>query len=239
MRKVVLTLLAMLLWSTPTPAWRAISIVQTAAIASIDDASLAFASSTTAGNVVIAGYRLATDAQTINVQSVTEVELHRENSSGGQATGIVCFETGSGGNNYVFQSNAGGAVAIAALEVSGTDGCTEDGTSDGRFLASSASPIAADTPPTIQSGSIVFGVATSGNNSTMSCDGSYTCVPGTPVSQSLIAQYQIAGSAGTYDSPFTWTGTEGVVMAVAGVAASGGGATPCGRRGLLRVGCEN
>jgi hypothetical protein len=238
-RVLVLTLLGVLLWSTPVPARRSIADVQTAtAGAPTDDVVLTFASATSASNVVVAGYRLSAESQILDVQGVTETVLHLATIASGFEVGIVCFV--GGGNNYVFQSNQGGTLTVAAVEFSGTDGCTESGTSDDRNLNGS-SPNAADAPPSVAAGDLVFGFIAAGNTANFSCDGSYTCIPsdGTDIGGLSLGQWRIAPSGGTYDSPFTWTGTENTLLAVAGVSMSGGGATPCGRRGLLRVGCEN
>jgi hypothetical protein len=235
-RVLLLTTIGVLLWSVPVPARRAIAIVQTAVAGSSDDVVLTFSGATSGSNVVVAGYRLSSESQTLDVQGVTETVLHVAALTANHEVGIVCFVGGSA--SYTFESSQGGSVAVGGIEVSGTDGCTESGVSDDWFVNGS-SPIAADAPPSVSAGDLVFGFIASGNNANFSCNGSYTCLPadGTDIGSLALGQYVVAPSGGTYDSPFTWTGTENTLMVVAGVAqAGGGGVTPC-RRGLLRVGC--
>jgi hypothetical protein len=225
---VLVVILAALLALLPAPileARRAISVVKTTSAGSADDQVIDFGSATSASNVVVAGYRLATDTATVDVAGVVETVIHVYQPTGIEI-GILCWVGGS--QTYTFTTSGGTAAAVAAIEVSGTDGCTEDGTSDDRNVTGS-SPTAADAPPTIQAGSLVFGTVWAGNSANFSCDGSYTCIPsdGTDIGGFGLAQWRIAPTTTTYDSPFTWSGTENTFLAVAGIAATASGSGPC------------
>lgn len=224
---LLVLLLAALAVLPPVVHARAISVVQTATAAQADDAVLTFAGATSASNVVVAGYRLSAEAQTVDVSGVTETVLHVTEFGGGTfEMGIVCFVGGS--TSYTFTSSTTGQVTIAALEVSGTNGCTEDGTSDSNQATTASSPLALDAPVSVSAGSLVFGVIGAGNDVNFSCTDGYTCLPadGTDVSDRILAQYVISGG-GSHDLQFTWTGTESALLVGAGIAAAGGAAVTC------------
>jgi hypothetical protein len=237
MRKppVVLALyLAAVLVMPPVVFARAIAHVKSASVGLADDAVLDFGSATSGSNIVVAGVRISNNTSTVDVAGVTETVLHSAVNGTSFQVLIVCFEGGA--QTYTFTTQAAATAGVAAAEFSGTDGCVEDGVSD--HVIGTTSPISVDAPPTVQSGSLVFGTAWSGNTANYSCDGSYACIPsdGTDVGDHGLAQWLIAGSTGLYYSPFTFTGTENTLLMVAGIAAPGSGAVPC-LRGLLGVGC--
>jgi hypothetical protein len=212
---------------------RAIAHVKNATGGLVNDLVIDFGSTTSASNVVVAGVRLSTTSDTLDVLTVTETVLHSEDHSGVFRVMIVCFPGGA--QTYTFQTSGSATVGVGAGEFSGTDGCVEDGTSDGVIVTAASSPLAADAPPTVQAGGLAFGTAWSANSANFSCTAGYTCIPtdGTDIGGFGLAQWQIAPSTTTYTSQFTWTGSETVGLAVAGVAAP---AVAGGHRSLMLLG---
>jgi hypothetical protein len=233
-RRLLLTACLLLLWSVPAPAWRAVSLVKSATGGLTNDLVIDFGSATSASNIVVAGVRLANDTATVDVGGVTEDVLHTAVNGTSFQVMILCFAGGA--QTYTFTTTGTVTAGVGAAEFSGTDGCTEDGTSD--HVISTTSPIAADSPPTIQAGSLVFSTVWSGNNADYSCSGDYACIPtdGTDIGSTGLAQWRVAPSTAAYYGEFTFTGTENSLLMVVGIASAGGGGTTPRLLMLLGVG---
>jgi hypothetical protein len=238
MRNLLIALLAVLFWTAAVPAQAQVAFVKSAIAGAVDDPVVDFGSATSASNSIVAFVSLG-NTNNLDVLTVSETVLHEVADYGTVRFLMVCFPGGS--QTYTFQSHSSGTVRVAAAEFSGLDGCTEMGVSDDTSTGSAVSgPLSSDSPPTINSGSLVFAGVKSANTGNFSCDtaGGYACIPAdqSEVGDQMQAQWLVAPSTTTYGAQFTWSGTENVIHFVVGVAAASTG-SGCGRRGLLRVGC--
>jgi hypothetical protein len=238
--RVLLTLLAVLLWSVPAPAWRAVAIVQTKAQGNVDNQVVTFDAPATTGNTLIAIGSVTNATQTLTItdsagstwsQCLTltthptaGIRVQGWYAVAAGATTTVTFTTsgGAGSSGYVIEASG---MGTPECDGSGTD--DDDATSHGAAIS---------LAPSTTNETVIAGVVASSSAATYTVTpATYSAHSGAPLTASW-GGYKIVTSTSANAFASTSQTSEFTVSGLMAIKSGSAAAVPC-LRGLLRVGC--
>jgi hypothetical protein len=247
MRRLLLCLIVLL--CVTVPGWRAtpssaVVVVQEACVGLGNDPTCTFGSGWTSGNVVVfVGALTSQVADQLDVTGIvdTEVDLGQLNIGATYRVYAMCLviDGSDAGDTAAIMTTVGGtAFAGYGVELSGTDGCTEDATEVGNSDSNDPYNLSSQIS-TATNASILLGIIRSNSMSNF-CD--TTCAPTNPLPTTAadiaagddagfaMGGYIITTTAGSYDMPFVSAANETSVLAVYALkaaAVAGGNGPRC------------
>lgn len=182
------------------------------------------------GHAVLVYVKIGSSSTTISLDGAPSAvtAVHDRSVNGTNTQYIFCYVGDGADNSVTMNLSAGSNTQVAAKVFSGTDGCTETGTSS-HNTTSATQTHELTTDITVAAGSLVFGGFTCTDSACTGSAGTGVTPVGNAggmIGSLALGGYRIEAGAGTYDLPFTTTVNRAAVIAAVGIAAAAAAAAP-------------